>query len=186
MNNNHGLIFISWWFGCEKVNFLRYSRLWWIVLCELLLDTRYLLFFCLNNVTDTRSTTQNKLCCFQRSFISSSEFLSITSLLQIEQIQTEYKARALANHPDKCAGNTTEYFQTLSRAKDVLTDPDKRRTYDNWLRCGINIPYEEYVQKKVVNLFFVLSKFWFWSLVIFNKMMSLITVHLAWKSWILV
>ncbi|XP_071516953.1 J domain-containing protein isoform X2 [Panulirus ornatus] len=64
----------------------------------------------------------------------------------VEQIQTEYKVRALQLHPDKNPDNpeAEAQFQKLQVAKDTLTDPDKRAQYDRWLNSGITVSYEHW------------------------------------------
>ncbi|GFO38077.1 Dnaj homolog subfamily c member 12 [Plakobranchus ocellatus] len=61
-----------------------------------------------------------------------------------EQISTEYKARVLSCHPDKHPHDREahEKFSKLSRAKETLLDPDKRKDYDKWRRSEIALPYD--------------------------------------------
>lgn len=61
-----------------------------------------------------------------------------------EQITAEYKARVLDCHPDKHPDNEEahEQFAKLSRAKETLLDPEKRKDYDKWRRSEIAIPYD--------------------------------------------
>ncbi|RUS90094.1 hypothetical protein EGW08_002136 [Elysia chlorotica] len=61
-----------------------------------------------------------------------------------EQISAEYKARVLECHPDKHPNNKEahERFAKLSKAKDILLDPEKRKDYDKWRRSEIAIPYD--------------------------------------------
>ncbi|KAK8740502.1 hypothetical protein OTU49_002943 [Cherax quadricarinatus] len=68
----------------------------------------------------------------------------------LEQIQTEYKVRALQLHPDKNPDNADAeaLFQKLQIAKDTLSDPEKRAQYDRWLKSGIAISYEQWCGMK--------------------------------------
>ncbi|KAA3678772.1 uncharacterized protein DEA37_0008996, partial [Paragonimus westermani] len=36
-------------------------------------------------------------------------------------------------------------FQNLSRAHEVLTDPQLRKQYDTWLASGIYIPFDKWL-----------------------------------------
>uniref|UniRef100_A0A3B5R3T9 DnaJ (Hsp40) homolog, subfamily C, member 12 n=1 Tax=Xiphophorus maculatus TaxID=8083 RepID=A0A3B5R3T9_XIPMA len=73
-------------------------------------------------------------------------FCFVYVFLKTEQIQNEYKIRALACHPDKHQDNPTAVadFQKLQEAKEVLCDEAKRRNYDLWKRSGISIPFHEW------------------------------------------
>jgi DnaJ homolog subfamily C member 9 len=47
------------------------------------------------------------------------------------QIKKAYFKAALTCHPDKCADeNAKEQFQLLSKAHSILSDPEKRKLYD--------------------------------------------------------
>ncbi|GFR78952.1 DnaJ homolog subfamily C member 12 [Elysia marginata] len=61
-----------------------------------------------------------------------------------EQITAEYKARVLDCHPDKHPDNKEahEKFAQLSKAKDTLLNPEKRKDYDKWRGSEIAIPYD--------------------------------------------
>jgi DnaJ family protein B protein 12 len=49
------------------------------------------------------------------------------------EIKRAYKRQALKYHPDKCkASGTQEAFQIIAKAFDVLSDKDKRRSYDHF------------------------------------------------------
>nr|XP_022316215.1 J domain-containing protein-like [Crassostrea virginica]XP_022318901.1 J domain-containing protein-like [Crassostrea virginica] len=63
-----------------------------------------------------------------------------------EQIQTEYKARVLDHHPDKNPDDphAAQRFSKLSQAKDILTDPEKRKAYDVWRNSGITVSFEKW------------------------------------------
>ncbi|XP_044761282.1 J domain-containing protein [Coccinella septempunctata] len=68
----------------------------------------------------------------------------------VEQINTEYKVRALQYHPDKNEGNKEAEikFQQLKTAKEVLCDPEKRSNYDKWRNSGIAISYQQWLGMK--------------------------------------
>ncbi|KAF5307317.1 hypothetical protein FQR65_LT07033 [Abscondita terminalis] len=68
----------------------------------------------------------------------------------VEQINAEYKVRALQYHPDKNEGNkeAEEKFQKLQEAKDTLCDPAKKLNYDKWRNSGISISYKQWLGMK--------------------------------------
>lgn len=70
-------------------------------------------------------------------------------MTKIEQINREYKLKALQLHPDKNPDpSSLEKFRQIQAAKDVLSDESTRRSYDCWLNCRINIPFEQWQAKK--------------------------------------
>lgn len=73
--------------------------------------------------------------------------LGCDELSSTEQIQNEYKIRALACHPDKHPENpkAVEEFQKLQEAKEVLTNEESRKNYDLWLRSQITVPYRDWL-----------------------------------------
>lgn len=60
------------------------------------------------------------------------EVLEVTRTATAEDIKKSYRKLALRYHPDKNAGDTTaeERFKEVGEAYEVLSDPDKRATYD--------------------------------------------------------
>lgn len=67
-----------------------------------------------------------------------------------EQINAEYKVRALQYHPDKNNGDKDAElkFQQLKYAKEVLCDPAKRSNYDKWRGSGVAISYKQWLGMK--------------------------------------
>jgi len=65
-----------------------------------------------------------------------------------EQILTEYKIKALEMHPDKNCGDekSLEKFTQLQEAKEVLTDDEKRKEYDQWILNEIPIPFHRWYE----------------------------------------
>jgi DnaJ-class molecular chaperone len=53
----------------------------------------------------------------------------------------------LIAHPDKQNGQN-EDFQRLQQAKDILTDPSKRKHYDLYLSVGSDMPLNEWMQHR--------------------------------------
>ncbi|KAG5881333.1 hypothetical protein JTB14_020583 [Gonioctena quinquepunctata] len=68
----------------------------------------------------------------------------------VEQINAEYKVRALQFHPDKNEGNkgAEHKFQLLKEAKDILCDPERKCNYDKWRNSGISITYKQWLGMK--------------------------------------
>ncbi|CAG9772638.1 unnamed protein product [Ceutorhynchus assimilis] len=68
----------------------------------------------------------------------------------VEQINQEYKIRALQCHPDKNAGDKEmeEKFQLLNEAKETLTNPEKKALYDKWKNSGISMGYKQWLGMK--------------------------------------
>jgi len=65
----------------------------------------------------------------------------------MEQLQTEYKVRALQLHPDKNPGDAEAegQFQLLQFANDTLCDTERRATYDKWRRSGLSVPFRQWL-----------------------------------------
>lgn len=64
----------------------------------------------------------------------------------MEQIIAEYKTQSLLCHPDKNLDDPEAAikFQKIQRAKDILTDPEKRALYDKWYRSGFTMPFAQF------------------------------------------
>lgn len=78
------------------------------------------------------------------------QLLKQYSIPQLEQINREYKIRALQLHPDKNNQDPDclDKFRQIQAAKDILTDLANRKSYDSWLNSGINMPFEQWHQRK--------------------------------------
>lgn len=59
--------------------------------------------------------------------------LGVSHTSSVDEIQKSFRQRSLKLHPDKPSGDA-ELFKKLLAARDVLSDPDKRRSYDKELR----------------------------------------------------
>lgn len=53
-------------------------------------------------------------------------------------------------HPDKNPDDPSalERFRLLQTAKETLTEPSQRKSYDSWLNSRIQIPFEQWQAKK--------------------------------------
>jgi molecular chaperone DnaJ len=68
--------------------------------------------------------------------------LGVPRTASADEIRKAYRKLARVHHPDANAGDATaeERFKEISHAHDVLSDPDKRREYDERLRFGGRSP----------------------------------------------
>ncbi|XP_037084141.1 J domain-containing protein-like [Pollicipes pollicipes] len=68
----------------------------------------------------------------------------------VEQIQAEYKVRALKLHPDKNPGDSSaeHQFQLLQFAKETLCDAERRATYDKWRSSGLAVSFRDWLGMK--------------------------------------
>jgi DnaJ homolog subfamily A member 2 len=57
------------------------------------------------------------------------QILGVENSASADDIKKAYKKLAVQNHPDK--GGDEKKFQEISNAYDILSDPDKKRAYDN-------------------------------------------------------
>lgn len=67
------------------------------------------------------------------------EILAVSKDASAEEIKKAYRKRAIQYHPDKNPGNkeAEEKFKELTEAYEVLSDAQKRKTYDQFGHAGL-------------------------------------------------
>jgi molecular chaperone DnaJ len=67
------------------------------------------------------------------------EILGVERTADLAAIKKAYRAAALRNHPDKNPGDSAaeERFKQAAEAYSVLSDPQKRRVYDQFGKAGL-------------------------------------------------
>ena len=70
--------------------------------------------------------------------------LGVPENSSFDDIKKAYRKLAAKHHPDK--GGDTSQFQNISRAYDVLSDPQKRSQYDNE-RHGVGQGFDPFVPR---------------------------------------
>ena len=70
------------------------------------------------------------------------DILEVQPDAELIEIKKAYRRLALKYHPDRNEGSeeSTEKFKAISEAYSILSDADKRATYDYDLRCGSYTP----------------------------------------------
>jgi molecular chaperone DnaJ len=72
------------------------------------------------------------------------EVLGVSKEAGEKDIKSAYRKLAMKYHPDKSdATDAEERFKEISEAYAVLSDPDKRRQYDQFGHAGINSQYSQ-------------------------------------------
>ncbi|GJJ72789.1 hypothetical protein EMPS_05147 [Entomortierella parvispora] len=66
------------------------------------------------------------------------EALGVDPACSDNDLKKAYRKLALKYHPDKTGGQTSEKFQEISHAYDVLSDSQKRHVYDQYGEAGLS------------------------------------------------
>jgi DnaJ family protein C protein 12 len=63
-----------------------------------------------------------------------------------EQISTEFRKKSLLCHPDKHPNDprALEQFQLLQKAHQILSNPELRKDYDNFLHSNLRISFDDW------------------------------------------
>lgn len=83
-----------------------------------------------------------------------------------EDIKKAYRKLALKYHPDKNPENpeAADKFKEINNANSILADENKRRIYDEYGSMGLYV--SEQFGEESVKYYFLMSKWWFKSLVV--------------------
>ncbi len=72
------------------------------------------------------------------------EVLGVDKSASVGDIKSQYRKLALKFHPDRNkSGEAAEHFKEISEAYAVLSDPQKRQTYDQYGHQGIDGQYSQ-------------------------------------------
>jgi DnaJ-class molecular chaperone len=71
-------------------------------------------------------------------FFNYYEILSVKETAEPGAIKSAFQSMAMKYHPDRVAEHlkkkSEDIFKTISEAYEVLSDPEKRKKYDEWLK----------------------------------------------------
>ena len=76
-------------------------------------------------------------CCVSVTTRDLYEVLGLEKSATVSEIKSKYKKLARKYHPDASEEDTTEIFQEIAYAKEVLTDEEKRNIYDKFGHEGL-------------------------------------------------
>ena len=70
------------------------------------------------------------------------EVLGISKTSSSDEIKKQYRKLALKFHPDRNqSSDAGEHFKEISEAYAVLSDPEKRKVYDQYGHAGVDGRY---------------------------------------------
>ncbi|KAK7196708.1 DNAJ protein-like protein [Novymonas esmeraldas] len=92
----------------------------------------------------TRNKDDNKVRARLLALMNYYDVLGVAPTASEEEIRRSYKKKALELHPDRVGRNQTpeeaELFKVITKANEVLTDPQQRRQYNASLAGGAGQP----------------------------------------------
>lgn len=92
----------------------------------------------------TRNKDDNKVRARLLALMNYYDVLGVASTASEEEIKRSYKKKALELHPDRVGRDQTqeeaELFKVITKANEVLSDPEQRRKYDESLAGGLGQP----------------------------------------------
>lgn len=95
----------------------------------------------------TRNKDDNKVKARLLALMDYYDVLGVARTASEEEIKRNYKKKALALHPDKVGREQTpeeaELFKVITKAHEVLTDPEQRAQYDAELAAQSGTPSTE-------------------------------------------
>lgn len=88
----------------------------------------------------TKNKDDNKVRARLLALMDYYDVLGVAHTATEEEIRRSYKKKALELHPDRVGRDQTpeeaELFKTITKANEVLTDPEKKAAYDRQLCSG--------------------------------------------------
>src|SRR5690349_10390247 len=64
------------------------------------------------------------------------DVLGVEKSASADEIKKAFRKQAIEHHPDKASGNE-EKFKEINEAYEVLSNPDKRKRYDQFGHAGV-------------------------------------------------
>ena len=64
------------------------------------------------------------------------DILNVSKTATAQEIKKSYRKLALKHHPDK--GGDEETFKEISKAYEILSDPDQKEVYDTYGEAGLS------------------------------------------------
>ncbi len=87
------------------------------------------------------------------------EILGVSRDATIDEIKSAYRKLALKYHPDRNPNNkeAEEKFKEATEAYEVLSDPDRRRRYDQFGHDGLRMGYDYHTYSTIDDIFSAFS-----------------------------